>query len=137
MANVYSSAERAKVLSEWMAGASLNQLARDNGIPKSTVQRWVDGQKRVIAQSTGPKKDVPVYDLDDMALKLVDGSVNAVTHILGVTQDDAWLKRQNAADLAVFAGVISDKLYRLLGAIQPVSSTKPPLVTSGFGDTGQ
>jgi hypothetical protein len=115
----YPEGLQAQIVAEWKAGSSLNSLARGHDIPKSTVQRWVAHHPRVaVIPSTEPKKDLAAYDLDEMALKLVDGSVNAVSRIFGVTEDDAWLKRQNAADLAVLAGVIADKLYRLVGAIQ-------------------
>jgi hypothetical protein len=121
MASTYSDELKAQVIAEWMAGASQKQLVAAYHVPQTTIRSWIAGHDRVvIAPSAAPKKAEP-YDLDRMAVDLVDGSVRAVTAIFGVTADDTWLKRQNAADLAVLAGVISDKLYRLLGAIQPSS----------------
>ena len=126
MANTYSDELKAQVISEWMAGSSLNQLAATHSVPKPTVQHWVKGRERLVIPVSIPKKDpMEPYDLDRMAVDLVDGSVRAVTAIFRVTADDVWLKRQNAADLAVLAGVISDKLYRLLGAIQPAQADQP------------
>ena len=121
MITSYPAEFKAQVISEFKAGSSLNQLAAAHHCPKSTIQGWVRQHERV---RVVPKKENPLaaYDLDDMAVKLVDGSVSAVQAIFGVTKDDTWLKRQNAADLAVLAGVISDKLYRLLGAIGPANN---------------
>ena len=119
---VYSPELKAQVIAEWMAGASQKQLVTAFGVPQSTVRTWIRDRIRV-----APKKqdELAPYDLDAMAVGLVDGSVRAVTAIFGVTADDTWLKRQNAADLAILAGVISDKLYRLLGAIRPTNPELP------------
>ncbi len=116
----YTDELKAQVIAEWKAGSSLNALVKAHGVPKTTVRSWVGPHDRVaIVHSAAPKKEVTTYNLDDMALRLVRGSVDAVDRIYGVTADDVWLKRQSAADLAILAGVIADKLYRLLGAIEP------------------
>lgn len=117
----YTDEQRAQVIAEWKAGSSLNQLARAHKMPKGTVQRWVQNLERV--QVATQKNEVAVYDLDAMALRLIDGSVSAVSSIHGLATRSDWLEKQNAADLAVLLGVISDKLYRLLGAIRPDTST--------------
>lgn len=119
----HSEEVKATVIAEWKAGSSLNALVKAHGVPKTTVRGWVAPYERVaIAPSAAPKKELATYDLDEMALRLVRGSVDAVDRIYGVTGDGEWLRKQNAADLAVLAGVIADKLYRLLGAIQPTNS---------------
>ena len=133
--NTYSPELKAQVIAEWMAGASLKQLALSYAVPKSTVQEWVKGHGRVAVVPKNKEDDD--RDLDSRAWGLVDGSFSALSRIHGVTQDDAWLKRQNAADLAIFAGVISDKLIRLLGAVQrPDSSADQAEVTSRVGAAG-
>lgn len=120
----YTPELKAQVIAEWKAGSARKGLARAHKIPQSTVHTWLKGHTRVaLVSAPDPKKKVAeLYDLDAMALKLIDGSVSAVTAIHGVTLDGAWLQRQNAADLAILLGVISDKLYRLLGAIKPAAS---------------
>lgn len=116
----YAPETKAQVIAEWKAGSSLNALVKAHGVPKTTLRHWLEGHARVaVAHVPAPKKEQATYDLDAMALRLVRGSVDAVDRIYGVTNDDEWLRKQNAADLAVLAGVIADKLYRLLGAIQP------------------
>ena len=126
MPTVYAPETKAQVIAEWKAGSSLNGLSKGHGIPKATIQRWVSLHPRIqVIPSTQPKKEQATYDLDAMALRLIEGSVTAVDRIYGVTSDELWLKRQNAADLAILAGVIADKLYRLLGAIQPAPAGEP------------
>ena len=117
MANTYTPELKAQVIAEWKAWASQKNLVKQFWVPQTTLRAWVRPYERI---SAAPKKDPALepYDLDKMAVELVDGSVRAVTAIFGVTADSTWLKGQNAADLAVLAGVISDKLYRLIGAIR-------------------
>ena len=125
----YTPEFKAQVIAEWKAGSAMKGLARAHKIPQSTVQTWLKGHTRVaLVSAPDPKKKVAeLYDLDAMALKLIDGSVSAVTAIHGVTLDGAWLQRQNAADLAILLGVISDKLYRLLGAIKRAAANADPI----------
>ena len=113
----YTPELRAAVIAEWGAGSSLDSLAKAHQLPKSTVRNWVQGYDRVALVPTA-KKELGSYDFDGAAVNLVDGSVRAIQAIYGATADEAWLKRQSAADLAILAGVIADKLYRLLGAIR-------------------
>lgn len=108
---------KAQVIAEWGAGSSLDRLAKDHGVPKSTVRNWVQGYDRVALVPTA-KTELGAYDLDKAAVGLVDDSIRAIHAIYGTAEDPAWLRGQNAADLAILAGVIADKLYRLLGAIR-------------------
>lgn len=69
-------------------------------------------------------------DLDDLAQTLVVENFRAIFAILRQSQDPAWLRQQNAKDLAILLGVSSDKLYRLLiavagGAQQPDEQEQP------------
>lgn len=116
MANTYAPDLKAQVIAEWKAGSSLNQLAQQFKIPKSTIQTWAEAHPRTMLI---PKQNsLADYDLDGMAVELLDGSLGAIRAIQRAPADEAWLKRQDAQQLAILYGVISDKLYRLLGAIQ-------------------
>ena len=116
MANTYTAEVKAQVIAEWKAGSSLGQLVKAHGIPKATVQNWVSTHERLQLVQVPNTKTEP-YDLDKMAVELVDGSRRAILSIYRLAEDIEWLRSQNAADVAVLGGVISDKLYRLLGAI--------------------
>ena len=111
----YSDETKAKAIAEWMAGASLPQLAAAFSAPMSTVQGWVKGHTRVVAVT---KKGLSDYDFDNAARQLIDGSVRAFTAILRAAEDPEWIKGHSPNEAAILAGVIADKLYRLLGAIE-------------------
>ena len=116
MVRQYEPEIQARVIAEWKAGSSLNQLAREFKIPKSTIQGWAEAHPRTMLV---PKQNpLANYDLDGMAVELLDGSLGAIRAIQRAPTDEAWLKRQDAQQLAILYGVISDKLYRLLGAIR-------------------
>lgn len=115
MTRTYTDELKAQAIADWKAGASLGQLVKDYHVPKATAQGWLKGHERLAVQVSNPKKEP--YNLDQLAVELVDGSGKALVAIYRLAEDPTWLRQQNAADLGVFAGVISDKLYRLLGAV--------------------
>ena len=115
MPRTYTAELKAKVIAEWKAGASLNQLAALAKAPKATVQSWVRGHRRI---ELIPKKTLDAYDFDTAAVQLIDGSVRAFQAILAAAEDASWIKGHSPSEAAILAGVIADKLYRLLGAIE-------------------
>ena len=123
MANTYTAEVKAQVIADWKTGASLGQLVKAHGVPKTTVRAWVEGMDRT---GTVLKKNTPT--LDEMAWELVGESFAALRAILRKAQDDSWLDKQNANDIAIFFGVTSDKLLRLLaaGAKQDELRSLPP-----------
>ncbi len=131
MARTYSPELKTQVIAEWKAGSSLDSLAKAHTMPKATVQAWTSHLERVPVSIA--KRPEP-YDLDEMAIRLINGSVNAVSAIHGVTEDGAWLRSQTASELAILLGVISDKLYRLLEAIHPQRVGRTTIVTAGPGE---
>lgn len=115
MTRKYDDALKAQVIAEHMAGASLGQLAGRFGVPKPTVQRWVGGAPRYPISIQ--KTDLATYDFDSKAVELIDGSVRAFSAILRAAEDPDWIKGHAPNEAAILAGVIADKLYRLLAAI--------------------
>lgn len=109
MASLYSDELKATVIAEWKAGANEVELSRLHSVPRTTLQKWVKGHERA-------PKQTPTYDLDKMAWELVGESFGALRSILRKAQDDSWLDKQDANTLAIFFGVTSDKLIRLLAA---------------------
>ena len=120
----YPAEVKAQVIADWMAGASLGQLVKTYEVKKPTIQTWVRNRERLAVQVSTPKREP--YNLDKLAVDLVDGSGKALVAIFRLAEDTEWLRQQNAADLAIYAGVISDKLYRLLGAVTAAPTVDDP-----------
>ena len=108
----YTDELKAQVVAAALAGGSTRTVAKQFGVAPSSVRGWCKD-----AQPT-KTNSLATLDIDGIALRLIDGSVSAVGAISGVTLDEAWLRRQNAHDLAILYGVIADKLIRVLGAIK-------------------
>jgi hypothetical protein len=128
MPSKYSDALKAQVIAEWKAGATELRLATLTGVPRTTLQKWLVGQERAAKQTEE-------YDLDKMAWELVGDSFTALRAILRKSQDDSWLHKQDANDLAIFFGVTSDKLLRLLAAgTKPAADRGEPVLEQSAAD---
>lgn len=114
---------KAAVILEWKAGAPLAALVSKYQVPARTLRGWLKGQDRAaIAVKNKPT-------LDEMAYELVAETFGALIAIARNAQDPAWLQEQRADGLHLLFGVASDKLIRLLGAIErkPVGDSEPPV----------
>ena len=118
MAAKYTDEIKAHVIAGWKSGASLNALVAAHDVPKSTVREWVKDQTRTVVAPKNAQGAMENFDLEGMAWRLVGGSFDALDAFHRLAQDPEWLRKQNAADAAVFFGVISDKLIRLLAAVK-------------------
>lgn len=124
----YNDEFKAQIISEWMAGSSLNQLSAVHKMPKATVQSWVRGHTRYTLP-VPQKNGLEDYDFDGAAEQLIDGSVRAYKAIVRAAEDPEWIKGHSPSEAAILAGVIADKLYRLLGAIE--RPTDPNAIPAG------
>lgn len=103
---------KAQIVLEWKAGESCKGLSRKYGVPESTLRQWTKGQTR--APLTPKNKPT----LDEMAYDLVAETFGALIAIARKAQEPAWLEKQGADGLHLLFGVASDKLIRLLGAVE-------------------
>ncbi len=106
---------RAAVVAALLEGQAVTKVADDYKIDKGTVSRL--------------KKTIPADKLQEVAIKKgehiaelisanLEKSFLAIGNILKQTENADWLTKQNASDLATLLGVTSDKVFRVLEAIQ-------------------
>jgi hypothetical protein len=107
----YSDETKAAVMAALLDGQSVNAVAKEYKIPKGTVSGWKHQAQGVVNVSTQKKESI-----GDRLVESVEAKLTAIIAIYGVVKDPAWVKLQNAADLAVFVGVTEDKLMRQLEA---------------------
>lgn len=105
----YSDEVKAAVLAALLQGQSVNQVAKEYKIAKSTVSRWKNSDVPIDGTQ---KKDIGILLLGYLETNLETLRAQA-EHF----RDRSWLSRQNAADLAVLHGVMTDKAIRLLEAM--------------------
>lgn len=123
-AKTYTTAQRAEAVARTLAGESPKSIARSLTIPESTIRSWRDTARTLIAEwadeeriRTGGTPKNAAW-LNDEIWGLVGDSIAAIRAIARQTANAEWLSGQNAAQLAVLAGVLHDKLVRILSAIE-------------------
>lgn len=100
---------KASVMSALMTGQSINSVAREYNLPKSTVSRW---KNEGVSQNGTQKKEIGTLLLEYLTANLI-----ALREQLIVFSDQTWLKKNSAENLAVLHGVMTDKAIRLLEAM--------------------
>lgn len=108
-----------------LAGQSVNQVADVYKMPKSSVSRLKALIPDEQLEQVGTQKGEHIADL--IAANL-EASFKAIHNILQQTENAEWLNKQPADELATFLGVTSDKVFRVLEAIenaQPAPSEWP------------
>jgi hypothetical protein len=99
-------------------------VAAQFGIPIGTVKRW--NQERQALMRPGEQQIVERIDPDrsakkqriaDLVVDHLEANLEALQKLTRAIQDDDWLYKQSAGDVAILFGVVSDKTYRLLEAM--------------------
>ena len=112
----YTPETKAAVMAALLAGQGTTEVAREYEIPASTVSRW----KRKARQEVGRSDDV-----GELLLGYLTENLTTLTAQAKVFREAEWLRTQDAADVAVLHGVLTDKAVRLLEALDPVASEAP------------
>jgi len=110
----YSPQQKAFVLARLATGASLHTIARETGIARSTLKDWRD-----VAAPSAPV--APQKATDELGAKVYDWvaeGVETLTAQVVAMRDPAWLRQQNARDLAILHGTLFDKTATLLGSLR-------------------
>jgi transposase-like protein len=131
MATPYDDQKRAAVLAALLAGQSVHQVARDYAIDRATVIRWRNsaglGRTRV-----PPEK---VDEIGELVNDVLNNLLTTVSVLAERARNEEWFNRQDAADVAVLAGVFTDKSIRILEALESagapadLDATPPPEAT--------
>lgn len=105
----------AQVLADFMAGAGVREVERKYRISRSTASAWHAEARAVVQTGVRTEKE---RDLGGQLLDYVEESLITLTAHVRLARDPEWFKKQNAADLAIFHGVLVDKTTRILSAYQ-------------------
>jgi transposase-like protein len=116
MAQPHDPRTKAAALAGLATGESIHSVARRLGVSRSTVQRWRDAAHVPTPGLVGPQKK---QELGEQVYSFLEESIETLAAQVRFARDEAWLRRQSAADLAMLFGVLNDKTVRLLAALQP------------------
>ena len=115
MAKKLSDQTRAAIIASLLEGQAVTKVADDYKVDKATVSRLKKVLPAEALQQIATKKENEFAALISANLK---GSFEAIQNILNQTKDADWLRKQSAAELATLLGVTSDKVFRVLEAIE-------------------
>lgn len=104
---------RAQVIAALLAGQGVNEVSRQYSIPKATVSRIKNG---LAVEQLEHKK------LSDLVEEHLTESLKAATAIAQKVSNDAWFFKQNAADIGVLYGILTDKSIRILEAAESANA---------------
>jgi len=108
----YTEATKAAVMAALLEGQSVNQVSQEWNIPEGTIKYWRAKSKTVGGVDPQKKERIGELLIDYLSASLETLRIQ-VEHF----RNEAWLSKQNAADVAVLHGVVTDKAIRLLEAL--------------------
>ncbi len=116
----YTAEKKAAAMAALLEGQAINKVAADFQLPAGTVKAW---RHRMKGAATETK--VATEKREEIGTLLVDylhANLKTLRAQQLVFSDAVWLKTQDAGDLAVLHGVMTDKAIRLLEALGGVSN---------------
>lgn len=114
----HSDETRAAVLAALLAGQSVGEVARQFKLSHPTVIDWRD-KAGLGSTHVGPKtKDA----IGELVLAYLRSTLSSLAVQADNAADSEWIKKYGPADAATLFGVMSDKGFRLLEALQEVES---------------
>lgn len=111
-ARSYSTETKAAVMAALLTGQSINSAAKEYRIPRSTVATWKKHAKDGVYEGSRPQKE----KIGELLLDYLAANLRALRLQSEIFSDDSWLKNQDAGELAVLHGVMTDKAIRLMEA---------------------
>lgn len=119
----HSEETRAQIVAALLAGQGVNEVSRKYNIPKATVSRLKNGLAVEQLEQVETLKKERLTDLIEAHLTQ---SLKAATGIASKVCDDTWFAKQNAADIGVLYGILTDKAVRILEAAEAASVESAP-----------
>lgn len=127
----------AKIITCTCAGMTIEQTAAELDVPFNFVVRVRKELSDEFVTQFGQAKSSKITALIE---EMLEAQLKAMIKMVGVTDDEVWLKNQRAPELATFFGVVNDKAIRILAAIERADERarfqREPLLLSGAGLPG-
>jgi transposase-like protein len=124
MGKKYSDETKAAVLTALLAGQAVSYVSKEYNVPVGTVKSWKhrnisEDQLQPVATSATQKK----ADLGQMVLGLLEEELITLQEMTRAVRDPAWIKSQDASEVAVLYGVMQDKAFRKIEAFDKNART--------------
>lgn len=117
----YSAETKAAAMAALLAGQAVNAVAAEFQLPEGTVKAWRHRMKGAATETvvaTEKREEIGTLLIDYLHANLSTLRAQQI-----VFADADWLKKQDAGELAVLHGVMTDKAIRLLEALGGAAPT--------------
>lgn len=114
----HSQERKTQAIAMLMAGESVSDVARNLGLPDSTVRTWSRSLGDDFTMLRDKKGDKVVNLLEETLVKTIESNLDQ----LATFSDREWLYKQSAGDMAILHGTLFDKACRILNLVQPGDS---------------
>lgn len=119
----HSDEVRAEAIAALLAGQGVTEVARKYKLPKATVSRLKNKIAPELLEQVETEKTNSIATLIENHLS---ESLQAAAGLARkVRTNDEWLFRQNAADIGVLYGILTDKAIRILEAAESAIAQAP------------
>lgn len=132
MAAPHADETRAAVLAALLTGQSISAIAETFHLSRATVRSWRAAAG--LADGPPPVNQEKRRDIGGLIAAYLDTALATLRVQAEHFSDKTWLGKQPAAELAVLHGVLADKAFRLLSALETEPDRAFPPV-SGADDT--
>lgn len=109
----YSDEVKAACMAALLEGQSINQVADQYKIPRSTVGNW---RTQVMQTGVPEVSDTKRAEMGDLLVGVLRENLKTLQFIAETTRNPEWVLRQDSSALATFYGVMTDKAVRLIEA---------------------
>jgi len=121
----HSDETRAAVTAALLAGQGVGEVATCYQIDKSLVSRW---RKELVATGVQQLQPKTRDELESLLMNYVRQNLKTLAAQSEVAGREDYIKKQPASELAVLHGVMADKTFRILSALQPEPEQEPGFV---------
>ena len=125
----HSAETRATALALLATGSSVHAVARELDLDRKTVIEW--RARSGMVHRVAPQNAPDTAAIERLALEYVAAALEAMRAHAALFQDTEWLRGQNPHDVAVLHGVLTDKVFRLLGALAPPATERVDTTDAG------
>jgi transposase-like protein len=111
----HSAETQARALATLATGGTVRGVARELGLSPSTVRRWRDAAH---LPATRPNFEEQRDELGRLMWEYLTEGLKTMIAQAQFARDPSWLKAQSADHFALAHGVMTDKIFRLIGSLR-------------------
>lgn len=120
---------KAAVMAALLEGQSINAVSKEYKVSRETIRKW--GRQNGAGRAPVPSEDQQ-NKIAGLICNLLETNLATLQVHAGLAQNKEWVDKQSAAELATFYGVISDKTFRILEALDRGQETHDVETSGGL-----